>query len=243
MNHLLDARLLCAASFVRADAVLADVGTDHAYLPIALLADGRIRYAYAADIARGPLASAREHLAACAAELPGLEDRIRLVLTDGLCGLDHYAPAVTDITVCGMGGELIARILADAPFVRDGGIRLILQPMTMQAYLRVWLGENGFAVEAERLCRTANGKLYTVLCCRFTGDSYVPVHPILGDALLADEENGALLGAYLTEMARRLGRIVDGKRGAGEECRAESEALSCANTLLERMCNDKHKGE
>ena len=234
----LDARLACAASFVREGAVLADVGTDHAYLPIALLTENAISYAYAADIAQGPLATAKAHLDACAAENPSLYERIRLVLTDGLAGLETVEPRVTDISICGMGGELIARILSDAVFVRDSAIRLILQPMTMQPVLRRWLAENGFAVAHERLCRTANGKLYSVLCCHWDGTVYEPVQPLIGDALISDAENTALLPDYLRARIENLERVVAGRSGAGAACDEERAALAFAVQLLKETCND-----
>ena len=234
---MLDARLSCAASFVRAGAVLADVGTDHAYLPIALLARGVISYAYAADVASGPLATAQAHLEECCKELPALDEKIRLVLTDGLAGLDGVTPSVTDISICGMGGELIARILSDAPFVKNPGIRLILQPMTMQPYLRRWLGENGFFTEHERLC-TANGKLYSVLCCHYTGEKTQPAQPLLGDALLDDPENRELLPLYLRAQTDRLSRVVLGRTSVGADCAEERAALAYAEHMLKEMCND-----
>ena len=226
----LDARLACAASFVRADAVLADVGTDHAYLPIALLSRDAISYAFAADIAEGPLATAKAHLDACSAEDPTLPSRIRLVLTDGLAGLEAVTPAVTDISICGMGGELIARILSDADFVRNPDIRLILQPMTMQPVLRRWLGDNGFAAERERLC-TANGKLYSVICCHFTGESYQPQQPLLGDAIVNDPDNAELLPAYLASRIETLRRVVAGRSSAQIACEEEQAALAYAEAL------------
>ncbi len=233
----LDARLSCAAAFVRAGAVLADVGTDHAYLPIALLSRGAISYAYAADVAEGPLATAKAHLDDCAKEQPKLAERVRLVLTDGLAGLENVTPSVTDISICGMGGELIARILSDAPFVKDPEIRLILQPMTMQPVLRRWLGENGFLVERERLC-TANGKLYSVICCHYTGEKFVPTYPLLGDALLSDPENADLLPRYLKTNIERLSRVVAGRTSAGVDCAEERATLLYAEQMHKTMCND-----
>ena len=233
----LDARLSCAAAFVRAGAVLADVGTDHAYLPIALLSCGAISYAYAADVAKGPLATAQAHLDACAADVPDLRDRIRLVLTDGLAGLDAVEPHVTDISICGMGGELIARILSDAPFVRNPAIRLILQPMTMQPVLRRWLADNGFSVEHERLC-TANGKLYSVICCHFSGEVRTLMCPLLGDVLLSQEDNTALLPLYLRTNIERLSRVVEGRSSAGVDCTEERAALAIAQERLNELCND-----
>ncbi len=231
----LDARLSTAAQFVRPGAVFADVGTDHAYLPIALLQKNRISRAVAADIAKAPLESARTHLDFCAKEDPTLYDRIDLVLTDGLLGLETYRPAITDIAVCGMGGELIARILGEAPFIFDENIRLILQPMTMQPYLRTWLWGACFAIDAERLCKTPNGKLYSVICCHYTGSEQDDFDPYFGAQLLQDPENRALLPEYLRVKTETLERIVRGKTAAGLDCTVEQNDLARANAMLQKL--------
>ena len=139
-----DERLCTAASFVRQGAVLADVGTDHALLPVFLCESGRIKKAYATDIAKGPLEAARRHI-----EESGLSGSVIPVLTDGLDGLENEG--ITDVTVCGMGGELIAAIIDRAPFLKRENVRLILQPMTRQADLRRYLAENGFSLDEEAL--------------------------------------------------------------------------------------------
>ncbi len=156
-----DARLRLAASFVREGAVFADIGTDHAYLPIYLLERGRIARAICADIVDGPLERARENLAAA-----GFLSRVRTIKTDGLRGLD--GEGLTDIAICGMGGELIVHILEAAPFVRDPAIQLILQPMSRAAVLRRYLAENGFSVHAEGLARAA-GRVYACLSVAYDG--------------------------------------------------------------------------
>lgn len=160
-----DARLRTAADFVRQDAVFADVGTDHAYLPVFLLLAGRIRRAYACDIAPGPLARAEENV-----RKYGLADKVTLRLTDGLAGLE--GEGLTDIAICGMGGEVMVSILSAAPFVRDGGVRLILQPNSRAAVLRRYLCAEGFAIEEERTVK-AGDKLYFCLCCTYTGQRTV----------------------------------------------------------------------
>ena len=186
----LDARLSAAAAFVRPGAVFCDVGTDHAYLPIHLVKSGRAARALATDVREGPLAAARAHIAGA-----GLSDRIEAVLTDGLAGLEGRG--LTDIAICGMGGELIARILEDAPFVKDEGVRLILQPMTRPGAVRRYLAENGFAIDGERLC-TAAGRIYSCICAHFTGRAYslTPARAEVGTPTL-DGEARALFASLL----------------------------------------------
>ena len=159
-----DERLRTAAELVRQGAVFADIGTDHAYLPVFLCEEGRITRAVAADIGEGPLAVARAHIA-----LYGLEGRIRTHLADGLAGLENEG--LTDIAVCGMGGELIVQILAAAPFLRAKGVRLILQPMTHAADLRYYLAGEGFAITEERLAKAA-GKYYFCFAADYIGVPY-----------------------------------------------------------------------
>ena len=159
-----DKRLCAAAELVRQGAVFADIGTDHALLPVFLCQTGRIARAVAADIKKGPLSAARAQV-----EAAGLSEKISLVLTDGLAGLADVG--ITDIAICGMGGELITQILSRAPFVKDPRIRLILQPMTHAADLRYYLAKEGFAVREERTVIAA-GKCYFCLAAEYTGVPY-----------------------------------------------------------------------
>ena len=154
-----------AAAYVRQDAVFADVGTDHAYLPLFLLSEGRIARAVCSDIHEGPLAKAREH----AAEYPFLS-KMSFHLANGLDGLG--GEGITDIAVCGMGGELIADILSRADFIKDESVRLILQPMSRPAQLRRFLAAEGFAVESESYVCAA-GKSYVCICAAYGGAPYV----------------------------------------------------------------------
>lgn len=160
-NFTLDGRLSSAAKFVRQGARFADIGTDHAYLPIFLLLSGRIDYAFASDINEGPLRSAVEN-ARCA----GVLDKMEFALADGLDAIADKG--ITDVAICGMGGELIARIIEDAPFTKDSSLRLILQPMSKFAHLRRSLASLGYEIEEEQYS-LSQGKYYLTLCAHYTG--------------------------------------------------------------------------
>ena len=158
---VLGKRLLCASEFVRQDAYLADIGTDHAYLPLFLLDTGRISRAVCSDINPGPLESAKKN-----AKAYGHDEKIKFVLTNGAVGLEGLG--VTDYTVCGMGGELIADIIERSPHLKAEGVRLILQPMTKQAHLRRYLAAAGFSVLSEAYSKDA-GKYYVTLVAEYDG--------------------------------------------------------------------------
>jgi len=165
MQHpnTLGARLSCALPYVTRGGRVIDVGTDHAYLPIALVQEGICERALACDINQGPLDSARENI--CAA---GLSGKIQIRLTDGLHGTQDFC--ADDVLIFGMGGELIVRILSEAPWVKNGKIKLILQPMSRASVLRKYLAENGFAILDE--CLTFEDKYYQIIVAAWSGLPY-----------------------------------------------------------------------
>ena len=154
MKHLqLQPRLRLLADLVPQGARLADIGTDHGYLPVWLMQQGRIASAIAADIGPEPLAHARRTAEEYGAALD-------LRLCDGLRGI--AAHEADTVVMAGMGGETIIHILTDSPWPRDSGCTLLLQPQTKVELLRRWLSRNGYACENERLVWD-KGKLYVVL--------------------------------------------------------------------------------
>ncbi|MBQ2767135.1 MAG: SAM-dependent methyltransferase [Clostridia bacterium] len=224
---ILDARLSTALDFVRPGAIVADIGTDHAYLPAALVLNGRARAAIAADINQGPLEHAAETI-----HRYHLQDRISLRLTDGLHGIEQDAP--TDILIFGMGGELIAQILAEAPFVRNGEIRLILQPMTKQAELRQWLAAEGFNICGERLSLAA-GKIYQTICAEYSGEPYTldAFQAEFGEHILADRP--PLLERLAKHKANVLRARIAGQTCAGEANAKDEAMLAATENLLKEF--------
>ena len=157
MDHTfkLPPRLAAIAALVPDGARLADVGTDHALLPIRLLLDGKIQSAVATDIRPGPLSRAKEN--ACAA---GVQD-LFCVLCDGLTGISP--DSVDTVVIAGMGGENIAAILRAAPWACRNAL-CILQPMSRPEELRAALPSLGLMIRAERLVRDA-GRLILFSPC------------------------------------------------------------------------------
>lgn len=229
---ILDDRLKAAADFVRQGAYFADIGTDHAYLPVFLLEEGRIRHAYASDVARGPVLAAEAHIAASS-----VGDRITLRLADGLQGLPNDAPDVTDIAVCGMGGELIVRLIDDAPFVKKSGIRLILQPMSRANILRRYLAKNGFLIEKETLS-CADGRIYTCMCVSYTGTPHEisDLEAALGKAHLSAVRT-PIFHDYVAEKLRSAEKKLLGMKRGGLDT-AEEEAFADA---LRRILNEMER--
>lgn len=159
----LKGRLSLCAEYVREGSRLADIGTDHGYLPIALCESGKIPSALACDVNPLPLESAEKNIAEF-----GLSDRIKTRLSDGLTEVG--ADEVDDIVIAGMGGELIAAIIEICPWVKDGSKSLILQPMTRHDVLIGRLYENGFSIEKQGAVFDSK-KVYTVLCVRYSGEA------------------------------------------------------------------------
>ncbi len=156
----LSKRLCTAASYVRNGAVVADIGTDHAYLPIYLALEKKIAIAIASDINEGPISKARENI-----HKYGLDSIIDTCVANGLDGIEKYEP--TDIAICGMGGELIAQIIENSAYAKKQGVRLILQPMTSVKELREHL-QNGFFTIAENVVFEDN-KLYQIIVVEYDG--------------------------------------------------------------------------
>ena len=153
---MISKRLELVASFVPQGAILLDVGSDHAYLPIELVEKGQIKGAIAGEVVEGPYQSAVKNV-----EAHGLKEKIQVRLANGLAAFEE-ADQVSVITIAGMGGRLIARILEEGLGKLANVERLILQPNNREDDLRIWLQENGFQIVAESILEEA-GKFYEIL--------------------------------------------------------------------------------
>ena len=199
----LSPRLQSVADLVPQGARFADVGTDHAYLPVWLILNGTVHQAIASDLREGPLENARQ-----TAERFGVSDRLSFRLCDGLMGLK---PEEADtIAIAGMGGETIADILSAAPWTAEGEHRLLLQPMTAHPELRAWLDGHGFQIEREILTCEDKTLYSTFLVGTGNSASLTPTEIWAGR-----QEKGMyapLRGQYLAKLLLRAEKALAGIR-------------------------------
>lgn len=151
----LSKRLELVLSFVNPAETAADIGTDHAYVPIELVRRQIVRRAVAADVRKGPLWRAEESIAAA-----GLGYAVHTRLSDGLAGFS--AGEAEAVVIAGMGGELILHIMEQGRHMWDTVAQWILSPQSELYKVRKWLSDNGFLIEKEGMV-SEDGKYYTVM--------------------------------------------------------------------------------
>lgn len=236
MNDLkLDRRLSTAIKYLRSGMRLADIGTDHAYLPIYAVMNGISSFAIASDINEGPINRAKLHI-----ESYSLSDKIATLRTDGLCDLEKYSP--DDIVIFGMGGELIVNILNNAPWVKTGNRRFILQPMTNVDTVRLFLAENGFDIIGETLSEEA-GKLYVTICCEYTGKtvSLSFAESLLGRYNIENALSSPLFEKLTQRVLNTYQVRLDGKKSAGINTTLEETVIKEISCVIEKIEKSKEK--
>ncbi len=224
MRHLeLSPRLRLLAGWVRPGARIADVGTDHAYLPVWLVLHGCVASAIASDLREGPLARARE-----TGRIYGA-DGVDFRLCGGLSGIQ---PDEADtVIIAGMGGENIAAILAAAPWTADGGHTLLLQPQSKAEDLRRFLSEHGYRIVREALVRD-RGILYP--CMEVTaGQEALTPGQIYGGAKLLHDPLGERY--IIAKIIRLQGAVAGLNRAGGPENQKKADGLREILTALLSM--------
>lgn len=155
-----NSRLTKIAGMIRKGDRVADIGTDHAYLPVFLIREKIASYAYACDVADGPLLNAKANIERLNAK------NIELRKGDGLNAVE---PNEADtFIIAGMGGDLIIKILSDCDWIKNDKYELILQPMTSVEDLHAFLFNNGFEIINEQAVISA-GRVYSVIKATFCG--------------------------------------------------------------------------
>lgn len=184
---------------------VADIGCDHAYLPILLAREGRAAHIIAADVREGPLRRAQENIARF-----GLTGRIETRLGDGLSPL---TPGEAEaIAIAGMGGTVICQILQEGETVARAADLLVLQPMSAAPDLRRFLYQNGYCLLRERLVQE-DARIYTVLIAQNgKAQRFTELDCYISPALRA--ERPPLFSAYAEKLYTQLRSAISGMRQA-----------------------------
>lgn len=216
----LDNRLKIVFKLCRAGVVAADVGTDHAQLAAALALEKSSKV-YASDIKDGPLNAAKRTL-----DRYGVKNA-EVIKSDGL----ENIPCADDVIVCGMGGELIARIVEECRFI-NANTRFILQPMTKADYLRKRLCGAGFELMEEQAAENS-GKIYTVMLWRYTGVKR-EIDEI--EALCGKNRDGRYLGKIAKKLLKNAANMEK-----SAEFSEEAEHLKAQAEIILGMIKDEDK--
>ena len=197
-------RLTRAASFVPNGSKICDVGSDHAYLPVYLIQNNQITSAIAGEVVEGPFLSAKQTVRDYR-----MEDCIEVRLGDGLQILSKE-DEITAVTICGMGGELISRIL-EAGYSGshlNGRERLILQPNVAEHFVREWLMNHSYQIVEETVV-SDNHRLYEIIVAEPVEErvEYTELELKYGPILL--QQPSELSVAKWTRMNRKNKEILE----------------------------------
>lgn len=158
-------RLLKIASLVSDGKKIADIGTDHGYIPVYLLKEGKVPFAVLADVNKGPLDNAHKEVIQ-----NNLLDKVDLRLGSGIEILE--IGEVEEVIIAGMGGILISELLEAKKEVAHNVEKLILQPMQAQEELRYYLLNNGYEILEEVLVRE-DFRIYEIIVAKYIGKNTI----------------------------------------------------------------------
>ncbi|MDO5418317.1 MAG: class I SAM-dependent methyltransferase [Lachnospiraceae bacterium] len=211
----LSKRLELVASFVPEGSRLADVGTDHGYVPIYLVEKGVCPSAIAMDVGKGPLERAREHIREM-----GMEERIQTRLGDGLAAL---LPGEADtVVIAGMGGELVIHILEEGRHMWESVKQFVLSPQSDLDKVRRYLAGHGFAVRKEEMV-LEDGKYYTVMLVQRGKMEYENQAQYLYGKELIDARS-EVLASFLQKEKNRMQGILAALSGQDTQGALEAKA-------------------
>ncbi|CAH0296002.1 tRNA (adenine(22)-N(1))-methyltransferase [Pseudomonas sp. Bi123] len=212
-QQTLSMRLERVAAHVPAGARLADIGSDHGYLPVALMRRGAIVAAVAGEVALTPFRSAERTV-----RENDLDQWITVRLADGLTAIEP-GDGITVISICGMGGETIRDILDSGKARLSGQERLILQPNGGEQPLRQWLMENGYCILCEEVLRE-NRFDYEIIVAERTGPVMYTAEELYFGPLQMQARSSAFLIKWqrlLREKQRTLSNFAKARQAVPEE--------------------------
>ena len=206
---------------------MADIGTDHAYLPVYLCMNGICKRAVASDIRKGPLERAKTTISKYS-----MEGSVAVRLGSGA---ETLTPGEADcIIIAGMGGLMIAEILKASPSIFSSATQILIQPMTAADDLRKFLLENGYEITGEYLAKE-NKKLYNIISVRTSNKSqrYTPLEIYLGKKLM--ETTPDHFDEYFQNRRQKLKRTISGLKLASDS--SLKQKLADLQEILQEMDN------
>ena len=208
---------------VRKGNAVADIGTDHAYLPAWLILNNISPKALACDVRKGPLENAKKTV-----EAYSIEDKITTRLSDGFDEIEPFE--ADDFIMCGMGGTLMEELVSRTHWLKDERKRIIVQPQSHAEDIRRFFVENGFEILFEDAC-TDSGKLYCAMAAEYTGEiKEKPISYIYSGELSKCKKKEAKL--FLENINFRLRKKLDAERIHGSPKIAD---------YLEKVSNELEK--
>ena len=197
-------RLKCIADYIDNGSIVADIGTDHAYLPIYLVENGICSEIYASDISEGPLNRAQYYMRR---HIPDKMKNITLIQSNGFENIPNRCNC---IVIAGMGGDTISQILHDGSVGENK--KLILQPMKESVSLRKFLYDNNFTIIDESIVEEKQNRLYSIIVAKYGHEQYRDLDLYMSKPLQRKHDNYARL--YLEKLIRVQRKIIDGKRNS-----------------------------
>ena len=225
-NIQLSKRLSAIGEMVTEGNRLVDVGCDHGYLPVYLVMNQRIPGAIAADVGKGPLERAREHI--CRYHM---QNYIETRLCDGLSGIS--VGEGDTLVIAGMGGPLMEKILSDNPEVRDSFQELILQPQSDIPHFRHFLMSNGYRITEEKMI-LEDGKFYPMMKAirdQKRNESWTPLEEMFGKYLL-QEKNPVLQQFLQRELRIRKNILTKLQKAETEETKKRRNEVEEEKQLI-----------
>ena len=219
MNEIkLSKRLKAVANYVDKGARLADIGSDHAYLPTYLVQKNEVEFAVAGEVVKGPFEIAKNHVAQA-----NLKENIQVRLANGLAAIENV-DKIDTIVIAGMGGILISEILEAGKGKLSSVKRLILQANNHGDTLRQWLIEHQFVIKAEQILLEA-GKFYEIIVAEPTTNEnpVLSANDLLFGPFLSKEKSVIFQQKWQKEL-NTLNKIID--RLPDEQTEKREEVLT-----------------
>lgn len=221
----LNGRLLKISELVSSKKI-ADIGTDHGYIPTYLLSSGKIDFAILSDVNKGPLENAKKEV-----ESKNLENKVSLRLGSGIDTVEPFE--VDEVIIAGMGGILISEILESKKEVSHNLKKLILQPMQAQSELRKYLLNNGYEIIDEVLVKE-DFRIYEIIVCKYSNKNTKvdEIYYEVGEKLIQNKDE--LLNEFIDKKIYSYNQVIE-KIKNNENMKSKKENIQNKIKLLESL--------